>query len=78
MSDGPDPATVIVSIFLIVFGGCMALTGGGCTLFLLANVTSWGNEGGFIILLVLLSLGVLAIGVLMVRGALKMLGPRDE
>ena len=64
-------------MFLFVFGACFTLAGGGCTLFLLANIGSWGSHGGMIVMLLLLSLGALAIGVLMVRGALKLLAP-DE
>ena len=78
MSDGPDPGTVIVAIFLIMFGVCFALVGGGCTLFLFGNIASWGSDGGLLVMLLLLSLGALAIGVLMIRGAMKMLGRRDE
>jgi vacuolar-type H+-ATPase subunit I/STV1 len=77
MSDGPDPGTVIVAIFLIVFGVCFALVGGGCTLFLLGNIGSWGSDGGMILMLLAVSLVALAIGIFMVRGALKMLGPRN-
>ena len=77
MSDGPDPGAVIVAIFLIVFGGCFALAGGGCTLFLLVNFGSWGSDGGMILLLLALSLGALAIGILMVRGAIRLLGPGE-
>jgi hypothetical protein len=77
MSNGPDPGSVIVAIFLILFGACFALAGGGCTLFLVGNIGGWGSDGGLLLLLLLLSLGALGIGLLMIRGALKLLGPRD-
>jgi hypothetical protein len=75
VSDGPDPGTVIVGIFLILFGGCITLAGGGCTVFLIGNIGSWGRDWGMILPLLALSAGVLAVGVLLVRAALRMLGP---
>jgi hypothetical protein len=78
MSDGPDPGSVIVAIFLILFGGCFALVGGGCTIFLMGNLGAlFRNDGGLGILLLLLSLGALAVGIFIIRGAIKLLGPRN-
>jgi hypothetical protein len=79
MSDGPDPGTVIVAIFLIVFGACFALAGGGCTFFILVNISElfrYGSEGGFFLLA--LSLGALAAGIFMIWGAIKLLNRRDS
>ena len=76
MSDGPDPGTVIVGIFLIVFGGCVTLVGGGCTVFLLGGIGSWGRDWGTVLPLLALSVGALAVGVLLVRTAIRMLGGR--
>lgn len=78
MSHGPDPGAVIVAIFLIVFGGCFALAGGGCTLFLLVNIGDWGRDAGMILPLLGLSLVGLGIGVLMLRGAIGLLRGRDD
>lgn len=78
MSGGPDPGAVIVAIFLIVFGGCFALAGGGCTLFLLVNITSWGSDAGMILPLLGVSLIALGIGVLMLRGAMTLLRGRGD
>jgi hypothetical protein len=78
MSDGPDPGTVIVAIFMILFGVCMALAGGGCTLFMLVNIVElFRYDGGYGLFLLFLSLGTLAIGILLIRGAIRMLGRRD-
>jgi hypothetical protein len=78
MNDGPDPGTVIVAIFLILFGVCIALVGGGCTVFLIGNPGDlFRNDGGLGIFLLLLSLAALAIGIFMVRGAIRLLGRRD-
>lgn len=79
MSDGPDPGTAIVAIFLIVFGVCMTLAGGGCTFFMLVNIAElFRYDGGSGLFLLFLSLGTLAIGIILVRTALRMLRPRDE
>jgi phosphate/sulfate permease len=78
MSDGPDPGRVIVGVFLVVFGTCFALVGGGCTLFLLVNITDWGRETEIIIPLLILSLVGLAIGILMLRGAMKLFRGRND
>lgn len=78
MSGGPDPGAIIVAIFLIVFGGCFTLAGGGCTLFMLVNITSWGSDIGMILPMLGLSLIVLGVGVLMLRGAMTLLRRHDD
>lgn len=79
MSQGPDPGSVLVGIFLILFGICMALVGGGCTIFLVASLGEMIHyDGGLGIFLLLLSVCALAIGVFIVRAGIGMLGPRDE
>jgi hypothetical protein len=79
MSEGPDPGTAIVAIFLILFGVCISLAGGGCTLFMLVNIVElFRYDGGSGLFLLFLSLGTLVIGIVLVRTALRMLRPRDE
>jgi hypothetical protein len=75
---GPNPGSVIVAIFLTIFGGCFALAGGGCTLFLLVNIPDWGRDVAMILPLLALSLVGLGLGVLMLRGAVRLFrGPDD-
>jgi hypothetical protein len=61
--EGPDTGAVLIGCFVIAFGLCITLVGGGCTVMLLnlifSQSGSW-NEGS---LLLLLSLAVLALGV---------------
>ena len=80
MSEGPDPASVLVGIFLIVAGGCIALAGGGCTLFWLGNLGALlrGSDGGLGFLLFAASLVGLGIGAFMVWSGVKLMGRRDE
>ena len=60
MSEGPNVGEVLIGIFVILFGLCIALAGGGCTVLILGNLNGSGLGGmGFFLLL---SLGVLALG----------------
>ena len=60
MSDGPNVGEILIGIFVILFGLCLAFVGGGCTLFILAslNGTDWAGMGVFL----LISVAVLAVG----------------
>jgi hypothetical protein len=79
MSDGFEPAKVLVGLFLIVAGGCLALAGGGCTLFLIANIGDlFRGDGGLGLLLLAASLVAFGIGAFMVWGGVRLLNPRDE
>jgi hypothetical protein len=80
MSEAPDPGSVIVGIFLIAAGGCLALAGGGCTLFWLGNIGELfrGSDGGLGFLLLAASLVAFGIGAFMVWGGVKLMRPRDE
>jgi hypothetical protein len=51
MSEGPGAAGVIVGIFLILFGICITLVGGGCTLLILSYSTSMYQDGSWMLLL---------------------------
>jgi hypothetical protein len=61
--EGPGTGAVLIGCFIIAFGLCMALVGGGCTVLLLnlmfSQPSGW-SEGG---LLILLSLAILAAGI---------------
>jgi hypothetical protein len=61
MSQGPNVGTVLVGIFAILFGLCIALVGGGCTMVLLVTAGQLGGARDFIFYL-LISLVVLAVG----------------
>ena len=80
MSDGPDPGSVLVGIFLVVAGGCVALAGGVCTLFWLGNIGELfrGPDGSLGFLLLAASLVALGFGAFMVWGGIKLVGRRDE
>lgn len=60
MSDGPSAGEVLLGIFVILFGLCIAFVGGGCTVVILGvlNASDWAAVSFFL----LLSLGVLALG----------------
>lgn len=76
MSEGPNPVAVLVGIFLIGAGICIILVGGGCTIWLVTAIFSYGESGGggFLIL----SLGTLAFGIFMLWGGIRLLKPRDD
>ena len=52
MSEGPNTGNVIAGIFLILFGLCITLVGGGCTLMILSLSTSMYQDGSWMLLLV--------------------------
>jgi hypothetical protein len=74
MSDEPNVGEILIGIFVILFGLCIALVGGGCTVFILGslNGTDWQAMSFFL----LLSLGVLALGLLLARVGFKLLTGR--
>ena len=79
MSGGPEAGAILLGLFLIVAGTCFTLVGGGCTVFLLANILDLfrGDYGtGFMLLCV--SLVTLAAGILAVRGGLKLMSGGGE
>lgn len=52
MSEGPGAGNVIAGIFLILFGLCITLVGGGCTLLLLSMSADLYRDGSWMLLLV--------------------------
>ena len=75
MSDesGPGAGNVIAGIFLILFGLCLALLGGGCTLLMLSLITSSSGGGSDTAPLVLISLAVLGAGIAMIWVGIKLM-----
>jgi hypothetical protein len=74
MSDGPDAGGILIGIFVILFGLCIALTGGVCSFFLIGSIAQgdYGGMGG----LLLVSLAVLALGLWLCWMGFKLLTGR--
>ena len=66
---GPNVGLVLVGIFVILFGLCIALVGGGCTLFLLASAGQ--GFGADFAMFLLISLVVFGVGALILWGGFK-------
>ena len=62
MSQGPSAGLVLIGIFVILFGLCITLVGGGCTFFMLSMVGQSQADGGEFAMFLILSLVVLAVG----------------
>ena len=77
MSDdrGPGTGNVVAGIFLILFGLCLALLGGGCTLLMLSLMTSssGGDGAGEAVPLILISAAVLGAGVVLIWVGIKLM-----
>jgi hypothetical protein len=71
---GPGAGKIIAGIFLILFGSCVTLVGGGCTI-LMFGVVFQGPGGGGIGLL-LISLAVLAGGLASIWAGIRLMSPR--
>jgi hypothetical protein len=70
MSKGPNVGLILVGIFVILFGLCIALVGGGCAILLLLEPPRGELAGGLVIFL-LMALAALAIGLLILWGGSK-------
>jgi hypothetical protein len=71
MSEGRGAGEILVGIFLILFGLCIALVGGGCTLMWIAfGLHDHSADAG---LLLLVSMATFAGGVAILWAAVKML-----
>ena len=75
MSDqgGPDAGGVIAGIFIILFGLCLTLLGGGCTVMFLSEVGSSPYGSGGMWLLFLLSVIVLGAGIALIWLGIKLM-----
>jgi hypothetical protein len=73
---GPDAGAVILGIFFLLFGTCLLLVGGGCTILwimMLAGASNGLEEIG----LLLLSIGVAVAGIFSILFAIRLFrGPR--
>ena len=58
MSEGPGTGNLIAGIFLILFGLCITLLGGGCTMLMLYEFDNMMTGGG----LPLMALSVVTLG----------------
>jgi hypothetical protein len=71
--DGPSGGAILLAIFLILFGLCFALLGGGCAAFwiwaMLQGGSSMNGSGGFL----MVGLVTLAVGVLLLWASVKLL-----
>ena len=67
---GPGPGEILGGIFLILFGLCATLLGGGCSVMMIGAV--FDNNGGGLAPLLLLSLGILAGGLMSIWAGFKL------
>ena len=77
MSEGPNPAAVLIGLFLLVAGVCLVVLGGGCTISVLGSRHPGGGELDLTGLVLTIALLMLAVGALMVWGGMRLLKPRD-
>lgn len=70
--DGADIGTIIAAIFLILFGLCVSLVGGACTVLWIGLMVSEPGESMGVVLL-LISAAVLAAGITAIVIGVRML-----
>lgn len=68
--EGPSAGAILIGIFLILFGLCLVLVGGGCTIGWTMYIFTQGDFGGAGLLLI--SLAALAAGVVVLWAGVKM------
>lgn len=68
--EGPGTGGILFGSFIVLFGLCLALLGGGCTIMLLADMHDLAAYGGWFFLLVALAL--LAAGLALIRLGVKL------
>lgn len=73
--DGLDVGTIIAAIFLMLFGLCVSLVGGACTVIWIGMMISESPEGMGLMLL-LISAAVLAAGITAIVIGARMLMKR--
>lgn len=79
MSEGPNPARVVIGVFLLVAGICLVLLGGGCTISVLGEIGAARSlDHDFTGLVLTIALLMLAVGAIMVWGGVRLLKPGDE
>ena len=71
---GPDAGSVVAGIFLLLFGLCITLLGGGCTIMWLGSLSSFTGPGSTGMLpLFLLSLVTLGAGLALIWLGIKLM-----
>lgn len=71
---GPNVGLVLIGIFVLLFGLCITLVGGGCTILLLtmgSGGIGGGGVGGEFLTFLTISLVVLGVGGLILWGGIK-------
>jgi hypothetical protein len=68
--DGPSTGQVLIGVFLVLFGVCITLAGGSCTLLWIIFVLGEGHADGG--MLFLLSLAVLVGGLVTIWAGIKL------
>jgi hypothetical protein len=76
MNEGPSVGDILIGIFIILFGLCLALTGGGCTVFIVGALGQQGGGNASVAALLLVSLAVLALGLFLTWIGFKMMTGR--
>ena len=71
---GPDAGSIVAGIFLLLFGLCITLLGGGCTIMWLGSLSNLSSPGGSGMLpLFLLSLVTLGAGLALIWLGIKLM-----
>ena len=71
---GPTPGAIVAGIFLILFGLCITLVGGGCTFMWLGSLSSMGaSDSTTFVPLLLISLVTLGAGLSLIWLAVKLM-----
>jgi hypothetical protein len=68
--EGPGTGGILLGSFIVLFGLCLALLGGGCTVILLADMRNVAAYGGWFFLVV--ALAILAAGLALIRLGVKL------
>jgi hypothetical protein len=74
MSEEPNVGEILIGIFVILFGLCIAFAGGGCTVLLLGSLN--GTDFAGMSLFLLLSVGILALGLFLAWVGFKVMTGR--
>jgi hypothetical protein len=72
MSEGSSGGRIVAGIFILLCGLCLALVGGGCTIFILGQRT-YGDTGLFL----LIALAALALGLWLLWIGFRLLSGRE-
>lgn len=73
MNEGPSAGEILIGIFIVLFGLCIALVGGGCTILLVATLGGGSGGDSGIAALLLVSLAVLALGLFLAWVGVKLM-----